>query len=418
MQNVMEKSDGTLREKMFADLSETIPEVLYSMTLEDNGSMTYLSNAAEELTGCTLAELCSQSAWLDVIHPDDKSRYSQMIAQCKESRQKFKFEYRIVHRDGSCYDVLDRGAPLLNESDDVVGINGLVVNVTAQKQVRRELEKSQMLQSIGKLSAGIAHEINTPIQFLGDNMRFLDDSFKQMSELTRIYAKLRDSVSRDAPDDEIVAEISTKEEEIEIDFLIDEIPQAIEQSLDGIKLVSKIVSAMRDFSHIDDRRMAAADLNKALGSTITILRNELKYVADIEKGLDENLPEIVCCIDDMHQVFLNLLINAAHSIEEVIDTGSVQRGVITVKTFVQDEDVVISISDTGMGISPEIREKIFEPFFTTKKKDGKGTGQGLAMVLSIVHDKHNGKIELESEVGAGTTFTIRLPIDSDNKPEE
>ena len=418
MQNVMEKSSGTLREKVFADLSETIPEVLYSMTLEDDGSMTYLSNAAEELTGCTLAELCAQSAWMDVIHPDDKSRYSQMIAQCKESHEKLKLEYRIIHRDGSCYDVFDRGVPVLNESGDVVGINGLVVNVTAQKQARRELEKSQMLQSIGKLSAGIAHEINTPIQFLGDNMRFLDDSFKQMSELTRIYAKLRDSVSRDAPDNEIVAEISTKEEEIEIDFLIDEIPQAIEQSLDGIKLVSKIVSAMRDFSHIDDRQMAAADLNKALSSTITILRNELKYVADIEKDLDENLPEIVCCIDDMHQVFLNLLINAAHSIEEVIDTGSVQRGVITVKTYVQGEDVVISISDTGMGISPEIREKIFEPFFTTKKKDGKGTGQGLAMVLSIVHDKHNGKIELESEVGVGTTFTIRLPIDSDNKREE
>jgi signal transduction histidine kinase len=275
-----------------------------------------------------------------------------------------------------------------------------------------------MLQSIGKLSAGIAHEINTPIQFLGDNMRFLDDSFKQMSELTRIYAKLRDSVSQDAPDNEIVAEISSKEEEIEIDFLIDEIPQAIQQSLDGIKLVSKIVSAMRDFSHIDDRKMAAADLNKALGSTITILRNDLKYVADVEKQLDENLPEIVCCVDDMHQVFLNLLINAAHSIEEVIDAGSVQRGLITVKTFVQDQHVVIAIADTGGGIPPEIREKIFEPFFTTKKKNGKGTGQGLAMVLSIVHDKHNGRIELESEVGVGTTFTIKLPIDSDNKREE
>jgi signal transduction histidine kinase len=217
---------------------------------------------------------------------------------------------------------------------------------------------------------------------------------------------------------ELVGKILAKEEDVDIDFLVEEIPQAIEQSQNGIKLVSTIVSAMRDFSHIDDRRKTSADLNKALASTIVILRNELKYVADVIKDFDENLPEIVCCVDDLHQVFLNLLINAAHSIEERINTGQTQRGEITVKTFQQGSEVIVSVSDTGMGISPEIREKIFEPFFTTKSKDRKGTGQGLAMVMSIVEGKHEGKVELTSEVGVGTTFTVKLPIESNNERQE
>ena len=419
MQNVMENGKSVLSVESFELLCDAAPEVLYSMKLDDVEKMCYLSKAVEDLTGYTTGELLGlPDGWKGIIHPQDQSKYSEIIDKCKSDHCRFELEYRILDKDGSFCDVLDRGEFIYSESGEAVGLNGLLTNITTQKQISRELDRSQMLRSIGKLSAGIAHEINTPIQFLGDNMRFLDDSFTQISELIQIYTALRNNLSEKDAEKELVDKIFAKEEDIDFDFLIDEIPQAIEQSQNGIKLVSTIVSAMRDFSHIDDKRKASADLNKALASTIIILRNELKYVADVKKDFDENLPEIVCCIDDIHQVFLNLLINAAHSIEERINTGETQRGEITVKTSQQGSEVVVSVSDTGMGISPEIREKIFEPFFTTKSKGRKGTGQGLAMVMSIVEGKHDGKVELESEVGVGTTFTVKLPIESSDERQE
>ncbi len=419
MQNVMENEKSVLSVESFGGLCDAVPEVLYSMMFDGVEKMCYLSKAAEELTGYTIEELLGrQDGWKGIVHPQDQSKYSEMITRCKSERCRFELEYRILHKDGSCCDVLDRGELIDSESGDAVGLNGLIINITTQKQISRELDRAQMLRSIGKLSAGIAHEINTPIQFLGDNMRFLDDSFTQISDLMQMYISLRSSLTQEGSQKELVGKILAKEEDVDIDFLVEEIPQAIEQSQNGIKLVSTIVSAMRDFSHIDDRRKTSADLNKALASTIVILRNELKYVADVIKDFDDNLPEIVCCVDDLHQVFLNLLINAAHSIEERINTGQTQRGEITVKTFQQGSEVIVSVSDTGMGISPEIREKIFEPFFTTKSKDRKGTGQGLAMVMSIVEGKHEGKVELTSEVGVGTTFTIKLPIESSNERQE
>ena len=176
-----------------------------------------------------------------------------------------------------------------------------------------------------------------------------------------------------------------------------------------------MIAAMRDFSHIDERRFAPADLNKTLKSTIVILRNEVKYVTDVETDLDEHLPTVMCCIDEIQQVFLNLIINAAHSIRDSIEENG-KRGLIKISSKVQDEYAVITISDTGPGISEDIREKIFEPFFTTKGP-GKGTGQGLSIVQAAIVEKHNGKIKLESTVGVGTTFTIYIPLEGDSRNE-
>lgn len=407
MQKTADKGGAVLPKEVLEEVLGAIPDTVYSMVPAE-ARMVFASDSVEGLTGYTPEEICSdQISWLDIVHPDDRSRYSSRIAQCLQSGEKLEIEYRIVRKDGSDCDVLDAAIPSKYDEETPVCLNGLVRDITTLKQTRRELDKSQMLQSIGKLSAGIAHEINTPIQFLGDNMRFLKDSFDELSELIRAYWKLRDEAN-----DSTTGEIRAMEEQMDIEFLMKEIPQAISQSIDGIKLVSKIVSAMRDFSHIDDTRKVAADINKAINSTIIILRNKIKHIADVEKDLDESLPQIVCCVDDMHQVFLNLLINASHSIEDVIESGASSRGRITVKTSHDADDVIISISDTGTGIPAEIRRKIFEPFFTTKSKNRKGTGQGLAIVRSIVEGKHSGRIELDSEVGVGTTFTIRLPKDS------
>jgi signal transduction histidine kinase len=271
-----------------------------------------------------------------------------------------------------------------------------------------------MIQNFGRLSAGIAHEINTPIQFIGDNMRFLSDSFEQVIDLLGMYKQISESIAQDDMSAEsrqdAIEKAGAVEAEADLDFLTEEIPRAIEQSLDGIKRVLTIVSAMRDFSHIDERRMGPADLNKALESTIVLLRNEIKYIADVKTDLDKNLPMIYCCADDMNQVFLNLLINAAHSIAAAAESDDSGRGLITVSSRQHGKDVLISISDTGTGIGPQIQDKVFDPFFTTNQT-GKGTGQGLTLARSIVVDKHGGSLEFETEIDVGTTFTVRLPIE-------
>lgn len=289
------------------------------------------------------------------------------------------------------------------------------LSIEARRQARHELERTQMLQNLGKLTAGIAHEINTPIQFIGDNLQFLSDGFKDLLSLLGEYEKLRDDAVENSISHIQHEQIVSAKKETDIEFISKEIPKAIEQSIDGIKRVSAMISAMRDFSHIDERRFAPANLNKAVRTTIVILRNEIKYVADVEIELDENLPSIMCCIDDMQQVFLNLVINAAHSIEEKLEEDG-QRGLIKISSKQEDQYAVFTINDTGKGISPEIREKIFEPFFTTKAR-GKGTGQGLSIVHSALIEKHKGKLELESTEGVGTTFTIYIPIEGDSRDE-
>ncbi|MBE0534111.1 MAG: PAS domain-containing protein [Phycisphaerae bacterium] len=412
----MEEKSRSTPEVVACSVVSSLDEILYEMILDEPLRMHCLNGAVETLTGYCADELMAQTPdWIDIVHPEDKPRYAESLRRCRQAGHQHKLQYRVCAKDGSTCDVLDRAVAVTDASGQIIGIHGLLVNVTEQVRSRRELERSQMLQSIGKLSAGIAHEINTPIQFLGDNMRFLDDGFRQIMELIDVYAALRQRAADGPAAPDAVEAVAAKERQIDFDFLREEIPQAIKQNLEGVKLVSAIVAAMRDFSHIDERRKAPADLNKALNSTIIILRNTLKYTADVEKDFDPNLPEVLCCVDDLNQVFLNLLVNASHSIEEAIEAGRYKRGLIRVRTQRDDDHVVISISDNGTGIPEAIREKIFERFFTTKSKDRKGTGQGLATVLDIVRDKHNGTISLDSEVGEGTTFTLRLPVDTGEK---
>ena len=292
----------------------------------------------------------------------------------------------------------------------------VIINATDHsKVVRRELERTQMLQSLGRLTAGIAHEINTPIQFIGDNLQFLSDGFESVLSLLNEYEELEKNSDKIKSSNNQNEYIITEEIKTDLDFIAEEVPKAIAQSIDGVKRVSAMISAMRDFSHIDERRFAPADLNKAIESTIVILRNEIKYVADVETDLDDNLPSVMCSKDELQQVFLNLIINAAHSIGDSLDQGG-KRGIIKVSSRVEDDCAVFTISDTGTGISPEIREKMFEPFFTTKEP-GKGTGQGLSIAQKTVVEKHNGRLELESAEGVGTTFIIYIPIEGESRNE-
>jgi signal transduction histidine kinase len=210
------------------------------------------------------------------------------------------------------------------------------------------------------------------------------------------------------PKPELLQEVQATRKKTDIDFLHQEIPLALEQTLDGVTRVATIVKAMKGFSHIDaGNEKKAADLNAALQDTIVVARSELKYVAEVETTFAE-LPLVICHLGDLNQVFLNLLVNAAHAIADVMQPGG-PKGRIRVQTRAEDDWVVVAISDTGAGIPEKIRSRIFEPFFTTKGV-GKGTGQGLALARSIVVEKHGGSLTFETQVGSGTTFYIRIPV--------
>ena len=279
-------------------------------------------------------------------------------------------------------------------------------NVTERNRLETDLRNAQKLEAVGRLAAGIAHEINTPIQFIGDNTHFLRDAFASFTQLLAGYRRLHDQAVQNGCDQTLAKEIAETEKDLDIGYLLDEVPKAIAQSLDGVANVAALVSAMKQFAHPNQRSVAAADINAALRSTLTVARNELKYVADVETDFAD-LPLVTCSIGEINQVFLNLLINAAHAVGEAKkDTGS--KGLIRVCTSREQNGVLISISDTGCGIPESIRDQIFDPFFTTKEV-GRGTGQGLAIARSVV-ERHGGTITFTSEMAKGTTFYVRLPL--------
>jgi len=279
-----------------------------------------------------------------------------------------------------------------------------------------ELRLAQKLEAVGALAAGIAHEINTPIQFIGDNTRFLQDAFRDGMQLLHKYDQIC-RVARTGPvKAALLDDVQALQKQVDWDYLQAEIPKALEQMLEGVSRVATIVRAMKEFSHVDrSAQKVAADLNKALESTLVVARNELKYVADVETALGE-LPQVLCHLGDLNQVFLNLLINAAHAIGDVVK-GTQHKGRILIRTRCDAEFVEIAIHDTGTGIPKEIRDKIFDPFFTTKEV-GKGSGQGLALAHAIVVEKHGGTLTFETEVGKGTTFYVRLPVGPVNSIQE
>ena len=417
MEIITQKQGQILTDRAFRRLVNNVTEILYSLSFTTSLRMDFINTRAEELTGYPAKDLLAEgTGWFDIVHPDDRVKYVRSFKHCKRTGRAFEMEYRVCKNDGTVCEVQDKGRPVFDEAGHIIGVDGSIIDVTERMRLQRKLERTQMIRNIGRLAAGIAHEINAPIQFIGDNMRFLSDSFKRMTSLLELYKQFEESVDNETSLSGRAEKIKTAEQQADLEFICREIPQAIEQNLDGIERVSTIVSAVRDFSHRDERRMAPADLNRALKTSIVILRGELKHIADVKMELDDNLPMVNCCVDDMYQVFLNLLINAEHSIAEALDDSGEKKGLITVRTTRQDPEVVISISDTGTGICPDIEHKVFDLFFTTKEP-GKGTGQGLSFARSIVTDKHNGRLDFETKIGVGTTFNIYLPIER-NTPQK
>jgi PAS domain S-box-containing protein len=284
--------------------------------------------------------------------------------------------------------------------------SAVIRDISSRKAMEQQLLRAQKLEAVGQLAAGIAHEINTPTQYVGDNIRFLKDSFREILALIERLRHLGDT----ATDGRILsADLGKALQETDTDYLLAEVPTAIDQSIDGVDRVSKIVRAMKDFSHPATER-TPLDINRAIASTATVASNEWKYIAELQTDFDPDLPAVPVMPGDFNQVILNMIVNAAHAIGDVVGDGGNGRGTITLATRRVDEHAEIRISDTGCGMTPEIAARIFDPFFTTKAV-GKGTGQGLAMAHNVVVVRHGGTIKVESTPSAGTTFIIRLPLD-------
>jgi PAS domain S-box-containing protein len=384
-------------------LFATIPHAAYVFDWETLDFLE-VNDVAVERYGYSREEFIHMKATA-IRPPEEVETLKDCLRQQAQNSGAFAGQSKHLTKGGRLLDVEINSQML--DYDGRRAVLTIAQDVTERKKLEIDLRHAQKLEAVGGLASGIAHEINTPIQFIGDNLRFLQDGFQSLEGLIGKFRELERAAAGGSVAGELLRDVNRAVEDGDLPYLTEEIPKAIGQSLDGVERVATIVRAMKDFAHPEQNRKAAADLNKALQSTLIVARNEIKYVADVVTDFGE-LPLVECCLGDLNQVFLNLLVNAAHAIGDARN-GSGKKGLIRVETRHEGDRVSIAIGDTGSGIPEAIRDKVFEPFFTTKPV-GRGTGQGLAISRSIVVEKHGGTLTFETEVGRGTTFRITLPV--------
>jgi PAS domain S-box-containing protein len=353
-----------------------------------------------------------QRQWI-MRQAKNPEQFIQRLLYLNNHREEVSRE-EIELQDGTA---LDRyTAPLVGKDGKYYGRLWTFRDITQRKRKEEErqlmelqLRQSQKLETVGQLAAGIAHEINTPTQYVGDNTRFVKDSFAAICSVLKSHEELLASARNNVITPELVARSEALLLASDLDYLYTQIPAALEETLEGVERVTKIVRAMKDFSHPGGQGKTPADVNRAIESTVTVARNEWKYVADLNLELQSDLPPVPCFIGEFNQTILNLVVNAAHAIGDVVNATPGTKGCITIRTRRDGDQVEVRVTDTGTGIAEANRPKIFAPFFTTKDV-GKGTGQGLSIVYGSIVKRHGGSVKFETEVGKGTTFIIRLPI--------
>ncbi|GMR19467.1 MAG: hypothetical protein BMS9Abin36_0062 [Gammaproteobacteria bacterium] len=398
-------------------LMDNSPAVIYSAVASGDFRITSVSENVTRLLGYTPAEMqADQNFWHDHIHPDDtKPVFSKLFTLFLDMEQ--THEYRFRRKDGSYCWIHDTLRVSSNADGEALEVLGSLMDITERKHMENRLQaekdeqqvliqklqeaqeqllQSEKLASIGQLAAGVAHEINNPVGYIYSNLSTLQGYTGKLIEMLNLYEVIEPSSSVDST---IRDQLATKKEELELDYLKEDVQDLVTESLEGINRVKQIVQDLKDFSHVDQAEWQWTDLHRGLDSTLNIVNNEIKYKAEVVKEYGE-LPLVECLASQLNQVFMNLLVNAAHAIE--------QRGTITIRTNTEGEWVWVEISDTGKGIDAEHLKRIFDPFFTTKPV-GTGTGLGLSLSYGIVN-KHGGRIEVDSEPGKGTTFRVWLPV--------
>ncbi|MBX3147893.1 MAG: PAS domain-containing protein [Gemmatimonadales bacterium] len=342
----------------------------------------------------------------ELIHADDRKRFLDTIDAARRSGKPFSLDVRAVRPGGEIRWVAIWGRLIHDEAGAEVRSVGVFRDITDQRLLEHQLTQSHRVEAIGHLAAGIAHEINTPTQYAGDNLRFLAEGFRRLMAFVNEQTDVLERAGIDPAEAERLRRIS---DAIDLPFLTAEIPRAIQQARDGVRRVGEIVSGVKSFAHPGSGEREATDLNELITATLALSRNEWKYVATMDTDLDPELPPVACLRSEVQQAVLNLVINAAHAVADARPNGTGdERGRITVRTRVVDSDVEISVSDTGPGIPDAIKPRIFDLFFTTKKV-GRGTGQGLPLVHDVVVKKHGGSVRFDTVLGCGTTFYLRLP---------
>ncbi|WP_428562575.1 MAG: PAS domain S-box protein [Solidesulfovibrio sp. DCME] len=376
-----------------------------SMVIED------VNPVAEELCGRTREALvghtCQEIGWR---YTDGRRLTECILAE----RNLINEEMRLERPDGRILPIVKTVVSAMRRGQ--LRLFEIVFDVSERKALERQLAVAQKLESVGELAAGIAHEINTPTQYIGDNLHFLATAFDGLSKALADVEAVARRLAALTGDPADLAAVDAARSAADVDFLLEEAPRALEQSVEGVARVTAIVSAMKKFSHPGGEEKTFVDINAAVENTVTVAKNEWKYVADVELALDRSLPPVLCLPGDFNQVLLNILVNAAHAVADKVK-GTADKGRIVIATTADGAFLKLTVADTGTGIAEENRPKIFDPFFTTKEV-GKGTGQGLAITHNIVVVKHGGSIDFESEPGVGTTFTVRIPFAGDGGTRE
>ena len=378
------------------------------MSVNLDGIFEIWNGAAERIFGYTAEEIVGKH--FSIILPPERTGDQDAVLRLIAAGESIRNHETVrMAKGGERIEVMMTVSPLRDASGTIVSSAAIMNDITRQKQLERQLAQAQKLESIGQLAAGVAHEINTPIQFIGDNIQFLSDSFTDLDGLLLSYRELREAARAGTVPGDLLAAVEGREESADVDYLRSEIPKSIRQSMDGIGRIGAIVKAIREFSHPGSADKVAVDLNRAVESTALVSRNEWKYVADLKTELDRGLPAVCCVPGELNQVILNLIVNAAHAIADKVLQSPGSKGLITVSTRGEGDWIELRVSDTGTGIPETARAHVFDPFFTTKQV-GKGTGQGLAIAHTVIVQKHGGTIRFETELGVGTAFIIRLPV--------
>ncbi|MEA2245110.1 MAG: two-component system, NtrC family, sensor kinase [Solirubrobacteraceae bacterium] len=399
---------ATTDERVLRDSEQRLDALLHNSSdmitvVAVDATVLYQADSVRSVLGHTPCELVGAdlSYW---VQPED---VPQLLSLCR-TLETAETELNFRHADGSVRACEVRATSLL----DHPAWRGVVLNirdVSSRKRLEVELRLAQKLESVGQLAAGIAHEINTPIQYVSSSMDFLDGAFADMAQLNEAYSALCEAAARAGVDPDALARVAEAEEAADLEYLRERVPAAVERSRDGLKCVAKIVGAMRVFGHPSTNGKAPVDVNAAIENTLVVAASEYKYIADVTTDLGD-VPPVLSNGGDINQVLINLIVNSCHAIADLVDDSG-ERGRIDIRTSVDGDAAIITIADTGGGIPASIAERVFDPFFTTKDV-GKGTGQGLAIARTII-DRDGGELTFDTRPGDGTTFTIRLPLTAD-----
>jgi signal transduction histidine kinase len=411
-QQVTERTQDLERSReMFRLMAESTKAAPFTLDLT-RGCFPYVGGQAIAGLGFTEDEW-KQAGALDVIFPrEHNSDLRTRLDECETGS--FEFVATVLRNDAVRSEMRWSGTcELLSGTKS---LRGLMQDITELRRLGRELTAAQKLESVGRLAAGVAHEINTPVQFVSDNVQFARASMTDIAAVILAYRALQEAAQQGGNVLEAAARAAQAETAAELDYLMKDVPLALEGAVEGLGRIATIVRSMKEFAHPDQADKTLADLNQAIRSTLVIARNEYKYVAEIDTQFGE-LPLVPCHLGEINQVVLNLIINAAHAISDVIKgTGSLGKLIVSTRFDADTDAVEVAIADSGSGIPESARNRVFDPFFTTKEV-GKGTGQGLAIARSVIVNKHGGTLRFETECGKGTTFFIRLPLNTINSAE-